>query len=56
VLVPIFNQTKRDASALGFLRECVPGREVIGVEASDLVFEGGAIHCISQQQPKEGHL
>jgi agmatine deiminase len=51
VLVPIFNQTKRDASALGFLRECFPGREVIGVEASDLVFEGGAIHCISQQQP-----
>jgi agmatine deiminase len=55
VLVPIFNQTKRDASALGFLRECFPGREVIGVEASDLVFEGGAIHCISQQQPKAGH-
>lgn len=54
VLVPIFSQPERDDRALGFLRECFPGREVIGIEASDLVFEGGAIHCISQQQPKAG--
>ena len=51
VLVPIFSQGKRDTHAMGFLGECFPGREVIGIEASDLVFEGGAIHCISQQQP-----
>ena len=38
--------------ALGFIGECFPGREIIGIEASDLVFEGGAIHCISQQQPR----
>ena len=56
VLVPIFNQGKRDAHALGFIGECFPGREVIGIEASDLVFEGGAIHCISQQQPRAGKL
>lgn len=54
VLVPVFSQPKRDARALGFLGECFPGREVIGIEASDLVFEGGAIHCISQQQPQAG--
>ena len=54
VLVPIFDQPKRDAQALGFIGECFPGREVIGIECSDLVFEGGALHCISQQQPAAG--
>jgi agmatine deiminase len=54
VLVPIFNQKKRDLNALGFIGECFPGREIVGIESSDLVFEGGALHCISQQQPKAG--
>ena len=52
VLAPVFNQSSRDTRALGFLRECFPTRKIIGIEASDLVFEGGAIHCISQQQPR----
>lgn len=52
VLAPVFNQGKRDTRALGFIGECFPSREVIGVECSDLVFEGGALHCISQQQPR----
>jgi agmatine deiminase len=51
VLVPVFDQPKRDAYALGFIGECFAGRQVIGIECSDLVFEGGALHCISQQQP-----
>jgi agmatine deiminase len=54
VLAPVFDQGKRDAHALGFLGECFPGREIIGIAAGDLVFEGGAIHCISQQQPRAG--
>lgn len=55
VLVPIFNQGKRDRNALGFINECFPGREIVGIECADLVFEGGALHCISQQQPKAGN-
>jgi len=54
VLVPVFDQPKRDAYALGFIKECFPTREVIGIECSDIVFEGGALHCISQQQPVWG--
>lgn len=54
VIVPVFNQGGRDTRALGFLHECFPDREVIGIEACDLVFEGGAVHCISQHQPREG--
>lgn len=51
VLVPIFNQKKNDATALGILSELFPNREVIGIDCRDIVWEGGAIHCISQQQP-----
>jgi agmatine deiminase len=51
VIVPIFNQKKNDAQALGILSECFPDRKVIGFDSRDLVLEGGAVHCISQQQP-----
>ncbi len=51
VIVPIFNQPKADDRALGILRECFAGKQVIGFDARRLVLEGGAIHCITQQQP-----
>ena len=51
VLVPTFKQRKADKKALGVIADCFPGREVIGIECQDLLFEGGALHCISQQQP-----
>lgn len=51
VIVPIFCQEKEDDHALGILRECFPGKEVIGIDARQFVLEGGAIHCITQQQP-----
>jgi agmatine deiminase len=52
VLVPTFRQGGRDERALGIYRELFPGREVLGIDCLDLVEEGGALHCISQQQPK----
>lgn len=51
VLVPIFMQDKNDDRALGIIREAFPKHQVIGVDARKLVIEGGAIHCITQQQP-----
>jgi len=54
VLVPIFRQAKNDKNALGIISELFPGREIISVECSKLIYEGGALHCISQQQPKAG--
>lgn len=54
VIVPIFNQPVHDDRALGILRECFSGKNVIGLDARKLVLEGGAIHCITQQQPKPG--
>lgn len=52
VIVPVFNQPRNDDRALGILREAFPGLEVTGVDARHLVVEGGAIHCITQQQPQ----
>lgn len=51
VIVPIFMQDKEDDRALGILRECFPRHRVLGIDARRLVIEGGAIHCITQQQP-----
>lgn len=51
VLVPTFNQANNDDRALGVIRECFADREVTGIDCRNIVFEGGAIHCISQQQP-----
>ena len=51
VIVPVFMQEKEDDRALGILRECFPGKKIIGIDARRLVIEGGAIHCITQQQP-----
>jgi agmatine deiminase len=52
-LVPIFGAAS-DERALAILRELLPGREIIGIESSDLVVGLGAIHCITQQEPAAG--
>ncbi len=54
VLVPVFGQERRDTEALGILGELFKGREIVPIHAIDIVREGGAIHCISQQQPAPG--
>jgi agmatine deiminase len=53
VLVPIFSDPN-DEKALGILREVFPGREVVGIDCRALVEGLGAIHCITQQQPRAG--
>jgi agmatine deiminase len=40
-----------DERALAILRECLPGRDIIGIPARDLVLGLGAVHCLTQQQP-----
>ena len=50
VLVPVFG-CPNDARALATLRELFPGRTVVGLDATDLVWGLGAFHCVTQQQP-----
>mgnify|MGYP001568359323 CR=1 FL=1 len=50
VLVPFFGGPT-DAIALGILRPLFPGRRIVGIDCRALVIGGGAIHCVTQQQP-----
>jgi agmatine deiminase len=50
-LVPTFGVAE-DARALEILRDLLPGRDVVGVAAADLVVGLGALHCLSQQEPR----
>lgn len=50
VLVPTFNDS-RDREALNILSEVFKGREVIPINAIDLIWGFGTLHCLSQQIP-----
>jgi agmatine deiminase len=52
VVVPIFG-VQADDQALAVLRGCFPNRHVVGVDSRHMVAGLGAIHCCSQQQPRE---
>lgn len=51
VIVPTF-QDPADDRALGVLRDLFPRREVIGVDALELIWGLGAFHCLTQQEPQ----
>ena len=51
VLVPQFGDPN-DAQALEDIRAAYPGREIIGIHTREIIYGGGNIHCITQQQPK----
>ena len=50
VLVPFFNDPM-DAAATDIIQSCFPGREIIGIDCTDLVWGLGAFHCLTQQVP-----
>jgi len=52
VIVPTFNDPN-DRAALGILADLFPGRPVVGIHAVDLVWGLGALHCLTQQEPRE---
>jgi agmatine deiminase len=50
VIVPVFN-SKNDDRALQLIEECFPGRRVIGIDSTDIIWGLGSFHCLSQQEP-----
>jgi len=52
LLVPTFRNRKNDRKALEILQKNLPKHEVIGVDCVELIWGLGAIHCLSQQQPR----
>jgi agmatine deiminase len=51
VLVPTY-RCARDRQAIEALQRCFPGREVVGVDCSDLIWGLGAIHCVTHEEPR----
>jgi agmatine deiminase len=51
VLVPTFNDPA-DRFALAALARCFPDRDVVGINCTELIWGLGALHCMTQQQPK----
>ncbi len=50
VLVPTFNDPN-DRLALSRLSRLFPDRSVVGIHSLDLVWDFGALHCLTMQQP-----
>ena len=50
VLVPTFNDPN-DRHALNIIAGCFPNREIIPINAIDLIWGFGTLHCLSQQIP-----
>ncbi len=48
VLVPVFNDAN-DRLALNIIADCFPDRKVIPINAVDLIWGFGTLHCLSQQ-------
>ena len=50
VLVPVFGNV-HDQKATEVLGKCFPGRKIVGIPCVTVNENGGAIHCVTQQQP-----
>jgi agmatine deiminase len=50
VVVPTFRD-KNDQRALDILTGCFPGRKVVGIDSTDIIWGLGSFHCLSQQEP-----
>ena len=51
VLVPVFNDPN-DRVALDILADIFPDRDMVGIYSGDLIWGFGAMHCMTQQQPR----
>ncbi len=50
VIVPTY-RSKKDDVALDIIAACFPGREVVGLDSTDIIWGLGSFHCLSQQEP-----
>ncbi len=52
VLVPTYRHPEHDRTAMQILRKHLPQHKIIGIDCVELIWGLGAIHCLTQQQPK----
>ena len=51
VILPTFGH-ENDVRAIEILQGLYPDRRVVGIDCTDLVWGLGAVHCVTQQQPR----
>ena len=52
LLVPTYRDKKNDGRALAILQAHLPKHKVIGIDCVELIWGLGAVHCLTQQQPR----
>ena len=52
ILFPTYRQDASAEAAMAILHQAFPDREIVPVDCYDILLEGGALHCLSQQQPR----
>ena len=50
VVMPTY-RCANDQRALDILQQCFPGRKVVGIDSTDIIWGLGSFHCLSQQEP-----
>lgn len=50
VLVPTFGDPN-DSKAIEVLKTCFPERKITAIDCQNIIYGGGTIHCMTQQQP-----
>jgi agmatine deiminase len=50
VVVPTY-RSDRDEQALRIIQDAFPGRRVLGIDSTDIIWGLGSFHCLSQQEP-----
>jgi agmatine deiminase len=52
LLVPTYRDRRNDWKAMAILQKHLPKYKMIGIDCVELIWGLGAIHCLSQQQPR----
>jgi agmatine deiminase len=52
LLVPTYRDKRNDRRAIKVLQQHLPKHKVIGIDCVELIWGLGAIHCLTQQQPR----
>lgn len=50
VIVPTY-RCRQDDQALSVIAESFPGREIVAIDSTDIIWGLGSFHCLSQQEP-----
>ena len=52
VLLPVYNQPKKDFLAAQMLKIAFPDHEIISIDCRALIRQHGSLHCVTMQYPE----